>query len=101
MQSSSQQVLAIPKQGQVTRSTLNTTGEDSLVLAKLATELKVKKQNHPLVIITGSAFDAQRLLEEIPYFAPDLKVHLLPDWETLPYDQFSPHPDLISDRLTC
>lgn len=95
-----QTTLPTPKRGQVTRFTLNTTGEDSLALAKLATELKVKEQNHPLVIITANAFDAQRLLEEIPYFAPDLKVHLLPDWETLPYDQFSPHPDLISDRLT-
>jgi len=28
-----------------------------------------------------------------------LKVNLLPDWETLPYDVFSPHPDLISERL--
>jgi transcription-repair coupling factor (superfamily II helicase) len=26
-------------------------------------------------------------------------VHLLPDWETLPYDSFSPHQDLISERL--
>ncbi|MDO9064042.1 MAG: transcription-repair coupling factor [Sulfuricella sp.] len=35
----------------------------------------------------------------MPYFAPALSVHLLPDWETLPYDQFSPHQDLISERL--
>ena len=26
-------------------------------------------------------------------------MHLLPDWETLPYDTFSPHQDLISERL--
>ena len=26
-------------------------------------------------------------------------MHRLPDWEILPYDQFSPHPDLISERL--
>ncbi len=96
----SQTILPTPKTGQVTRSTVNTTGEDSLALANLATELKEKKHNRPLVVITSNAFDAQRLLEEIPYFAPSLSVHLLPDWETLPYDQFSPHPDLISDRLT-
>ena len=30
---------------------------------------------------------------------PKLRVHLLPDWETLPYDHFSPHQDLISERL--
>jgi len=45
------------------------------------------------------ALEAQRLLEEIPFFAPDLRVHLLPDWETLPYDHFSPHGDLVSERL--
>ena len=35
----------------------------------------------------------------LPFFAPQLAVHLLPDWETLPYDQFSPHQDLVSERL--
>jgi len=96
----SQNTLPIPKPGQINRITINSNGEDSLALANLALALKQQKQNRPLTIITANAFDAQRLLEEIPYFAPDLKVHLLPDWETLPYDQFSPHPDLISDRLT-
>ena len=31
--------------------------------------------------------------------APALRTALLPDWETLPYDQFSPHQDLVSERL--
>jgi transcription-repair coupling factor (superfamily II helicase) len=66
---------------------------DALALAQLA------EKNTPLVVITSSALQAQRLVEEIPYFAPDLRVHLLPDWETLPYDHFSPHQDLISERL--
>jgi transcription-repair coupling factor (superfamily II helicase) len=90
--------LPIPNQGQSTKSDLTTNGMDGLALAELASKLKGSKQ--PLVIVTANAFDAQRLLEEIPYFAPDLCVNLLPDWETLPYDQFSPHPDLISERLT-
>lgn len=90
--------LPIPKPGQSTRFDFNTNGIDGLAFAELAAQLKKNKQ--PLVIITANAFDAQRLLEEIPYFAPDLCVNLLPDWETLPYDQFSPHPDLISERLT-
>ncbi len=93
-----QTLLPIPKAGQAARIELKTNGEDGLALATLGTQLKSNKQ--PLVIITANAFDAQRLLEEIPYFAPNLSVHLLPDWETLPYDQFSPHPDLISERLT-
>ncbi len=53
----------------------------------------------PLVVIAANALEAQRLVDEIPFFDPTLKVHLLPDWETLPYDHFSPHQDLVSERL--
>ncbi len=67
---------------------------DALALAELAAKVR------PLLVITATAGDAQRLLEEIPYFNPALKVHLLPDWETLPYDSFSPHHDLVSERLS-
>ncbi|MDB5810999.1 MAG: mfd [Betaproteobacteria bacterium] len=66
---------------------------DALALAELAGKVR------PLLVITATAADAQRLLDEIPYFNPALKVHLLPDWETLPYDSFSPHHDLVSERL--
>ncbi len=66
---------------------------DALAIAELAGKVR------PLLVITASATDAQRLLEEIPWFDPTLKVHLLPDWETLPYDSFSPHHDLVSERL--
>jgi len=52
-----------------------------------------------LTVVTASPLEAQRLAEEIGWFAPALKVHLLPDWETLPYDHFSPHQDLVSERL--
>ncbi len=92
--------LPIPKLGQATRVALSHLGQDDHALAELALKLKAEKPAKPLVIISANGFDAQRLLEEIPYFAPDLTVNLLPDWETLPYDQFSPHPDLISERLT-
>jgi hypothetical protein len=36
--------------------------------------------------------DAQRLADELPFFAPGLRVALFPDWETLPYDTFQPAP---------
>jgi len=52
-----------------------------------------------LAVICANATDAQRLAQEIPYFAPEARVRLLPDWETLPYDSFSPHQDLVSERL--
>ncbi|OGA79881.1 MAG: transcription-repair coupling factor [Betaproteobacteria bacterium RIFCSPLOWO2_12_FULL_65_14] len=66
---------------------------DALALARLAATDK------PLAVIAATALDAQRLVEEIAWFAPQLGVCLLPDWETLPYDQFSPHQDLVSERL--
>jgi transcription-repair coupling factor (superfamily II helicase) len=66
---------------------------DALALAQYAT------RHSPLVVIAANALEAQRLVEEIPFFEPALRVHLLPDWETLPYDHFSPHQDLISERL--
>jgi transcription-repair coupling factor (superfamily II helicase) len=53
-----------------------------------------------LTVIVANASDGQRLLDEIPWFADGkLACHLLPDWETLPYDAFSPHQDLVSERL--
>ena len=70
---------------------------DAVLLAELI--IREKKQGRRLAIITADAFDAQRLLEEIPLFAPDVRCVLFPDWETLPYDTFSPHQDLISERL--
>ncbi len=97
--------LTPPTQGQKSRFLYAANGLDSLSLALLAcsqnttNSTKVAAKKSPLVIITSNAFEAQRLLEEIPYFAPQLSVRLLPDWETLPYDVFSPHPDLISERL--
>jgi len=66
---------------------------DALALARLAGE------GRPLAVVTATAQDAQRLLEEIAWFAPSLRTCLLPDWETLPYDQLSPHHDLVSERL--
>ncbi|MGE4241391.1 transcription-repair coupling factor [Ramlibacter sp.] len=70
---------------------------DALLLARLAE--REKAQRKLTAIVTSDANDAQRLLEEIAFFAPDVRCALFPDWETLPYDQFSPHQDLISERL--
>jgi transcription-repair coupling factor (superfamily II helicase) len=70
---------------------------DALLLARVAEQSK--SQSRLTAIVTADATDAQRLLEEIPFFAPGLRCALFPDWETLPYDTFSPHQDLISERL--
>ena len=70
---------------------------DALLLARLA---EAQAAQHRLVaIVTAEPGDAQRLADELPFFAPGLKTTVFPDWETLPYDTFSPHQDLISDRL--
>ncbi len=69
---------------------------DACTLARLA---RANKSDKPFTVVTANALDAQRLLNEIPFFAPEQRVNLLPDWETLPYDNFSPHQDLISERL--
>ncbi len=70
---------------------------DSALIAEQA--LRHRATFSVMVIICANALDATRLHEEIPVFAPELKVRLLPDWEILPYDAFSPHQDLVSERL--
>ena len=70
---------------------------DALLLARLGQ--RDKAEHRLTAIVTADAADAQRLLEEIAFFAPELRCVLFPDWETLPYDTFSPHQDLISERL--
>ena len=86
--------LTLPKPGAIFRVPCPHGSADGLALGRLAKEL-----SSPLIVITENAGNAQRLLEEISWFVPELSVHLLPDWETLPYDHFSPHPDLVSERL--
>ena len=70
---------------------------DALLLARLAQAQAA--QGRLLAIVTAEPADAQRLADELPFFAPGLRVTVFPDWETLPYDTFSPHQDLISERL--
>ncbi len=70
---------------------------DALLLAHFAAGRKA--QGQLTTVMTADAADAQRLMDEIAFFVPDLRCAIFPDWETLPYDTFSPHQDLISERL--
>ena len=70
---------------------------DALLLARLGE--REKAAGRVTAIVTADAADAQRLIDEMAFFAPELRCALFPDWETLPYDSFSPHQDLISERL--
>ncbi len=73
---------------------------DALALSRLAVESRpLAGEQRAIAVFTANALDARRLLEEIAWFAPQLRSCLLPDWETLPYDNFSPHHDLVSERL--
>src|SRR3569832_1419043 len=70
---------------------------DALLLARIAEREKASKRL--ATVVTANATDAQRLVAELPFFSTELRVCLFPDWETLPYATFSPHQDLISERL--
>ncbi|MBZ9568035.1 transcription-repair coupling factor [Modicisalibacter tunisiensis] len=62
-----------------------------LSLARLADDA-------PLLVITADTAGAQRLESALRFFA-SVPVLPFPDWETLPYDSFSPHQDIVSERL--
>lgn len=57
----------------------------------------------PLLVVARDNHEAHQLeadLHTLLGAAGDLPVVAFPDWETLPYDQFSPHPDIVSQRLS-
>jgi transcription-repair coupling factor (superfamily II helicase) len=55
----------------------------------------------PLLVITSGSQVMDELLDQLSFFGEhdDLPVLSFPDWETLPYDTFSPHQDIVSQRL--
>ena len=57
--------------------------------------------NGPIVLITADTPSALKLEKELAFFMADdnVPITLFPDWETLPYDTFSPHQDIVSQRL--
>ena len=71
---------------------------DALLLARLADAHKAA-EGQATAILTADPADTQRLADELLFFSPTLRVAVFPDWETLPYDTFSPHQDLVSERL--
>ncbi|MFK7975823.1 MAG: transcription-repair coupling factor [Halioglobus sp.] len=53
-----------------------------------------------LVVITADTTTSLALERELPFFlAEPTEILVFPDWETLPYDHFSPHQDIVSERL--
>ena len=73
------------------------TGGYALCIAEMA-----KKHDGLMVVMVPDASALQGLETEVRFFVEDEKscpVFTLPDWETLPYDYFSPHQDIISERI--
>ena len=68
--------------------------------AALAVAIAGLAKNHAgtVLAVVPDTQTALRLQPEISQFT-QAEVNIFPDWETLPYDSFSPHQDIISDRL--
>ncbi|MGZ5011428.1 MAG: transcription-repair coupling factor, partial [Methylobacter sp.] len=86
----------IPQQNDQTLIWTGLTGcGDSLALASA-----IKNEDRLFVIVTSDNQTALRLEHELSFFLQNEHPILhFPDWETLPYDVFSPLPEIISERL--
>jgi transcription-repair coupling factor (superfamily II helicase) len=68
--------------------------------AALALAEATRADRRLYVVIVDAARELERLTAELRFFAAQsLPLLRLPDWEVLPYDLFSPHPDIVSERL--
>lgn len=72
--------------------------------AALAISRAISEDDKPSLIIAPNMAAAERCFDELQLFLNDKQseqLYLFPDWETLPYDAFSPHQDIVSNRLRC
>lgn len=61
----------------------------------------ILKSENPLLLIAPDNLTVSHVIDEIKFFSDNTAPLLyFPDWETLPYDHFSPHQDIISERLS-
>ncbi len=68
--------------------------------AALALAEATRADRRLYVVIVDAARELERLTAELRFFAgEELPLLRLPDWEVLPYELFSPHPDITSERL--
>ncbi len=69
----------------------------------LAIAMAAERHNGMLLVVADDTPAANRLESEIRFYAAkreEIPVLGFPDWETLPYDIFSPYQDIVSERLT-
>ena len=70
-------------------------------LALSIVEASRNHKNGPVIVIVEDVTHADVLTKEIEFYKDEKHtIFHLPDWETLPYDIFSPHQDIIAERLT-
>ncbi|MFN7521325.1 MAG: transcription-repair coupling factor, partial [Lysobacteraceae bacterium] len=67
--------------------------------AALAIIERARRHDGLVVAVARDTAAALRLEADLKALARGLPVLHFPDWETLPYDLFSPHPDIISERV--
>lgn len=84
-----------PSQPHGTRDTLYWTSPPGSAAALALSRVAITA---PLLVITPNTASAQRLEQDLNFYS-DVPVLPFPDWETLPYDSFSPHQDIVSARL--
>lgn len=84
----------IPKPREKSRWFNLSQGSLPLALARYLPHKRLK------VVLTQDAEQALRLQMAWRFFRPHDTAVFLPDWETLPYERFSPHQDLVSERLS-
>jgi len=65
----------------------------------LAIAEQAQATNQLTLVVTPTSAEAFNLEDALRFFAHDLTILSFPDWETLPYDLFSPHQDIVSQRL--
>ena len=66
----------------------------------LATAEFARSVDRPILLLAEDPRHADQLEAEIRFFAgEDMPVEHFVEWETLPWDSFSPHQDIISQRL--
>lgn len=84
------------------KSTIHKTGQLYGAGRSLFLSQQIRRFKGLSVIVTHDMAEAEQLEKEIRFFR-DERLNLLhfPDLETLPYDNFSPHQDIISERLRC
>ena len=68
---------------------------DALALVEYA-----QQQSQVILLIANDIAHLDILYKSLNFYNDTLDILKFDNWEVLPYDQFSPHPDITSNRLS-